>query len=80
MEEFSTNETVEDFKFLDHDVSRVVIEKNVVDFQTIPSNPIWSGNGEEFNDFLVFLVSNFNSCSIAVKRTIKMTNYKFRYI
>ena len=40
MEEFSTNETVEDFKFLDHDVSRVVIEKNVVDFQTIPSNPI----------------------------------------
>ena len=40
MEEFSTNVTVENIYLSDHDVLRIVIEKNAVDFQAILSNPI----------------------------------------
>ena len=36
MEEFSANATVEKFFFSDHDAIKIVIEKNNVDFQTIP--------------------------------------------
>ena len=36
MEEFSANATVENIYFSDHDALRIVIEKNNVDFQTIP--------------------------------------------
>ena len=56
MEEFSTNVSVEDICFIDHDALRTVIEKNIVRFQMISQNPIWSGNGEEFDDLLDFLV------------------------
>ena len=35
MEEFSTNVSVENIYFSDHDALRVVIEKNTVDFQLI---------------------------------------------
>ena len=40
MEEFSINLTVENIYFSDHDAVRTVIDKNVVDFHTIPNNPI----------------------------------------
>ena len=36
MEEFSANATVENICFSDHDAIRIVIEKNNLDFQTIP--------------------------------------------
>ena len=36
MEEFSANATVEKIFFSDHDAIKIVIEKNNVDFQTIP--------------------------------------------
>ena len=36
MEEFSANATVEKNFFSDHDAIKIVIEKNNVDFQTIP--------------------------------------------
>ena len=36
MKEFSANGTVENFYFSNHDAIRIVIEKNNVDFQTIP--------------------------------------------
>ena len=75
MEEFSTNVTVENIYVSDHDVLRIVIEKNAVDFQAILSNPIWSGNGEEVNGFLDFLVYDF-----FFKTAIQMANYKFRWI
>lgn len=56
MEEFSTNVSVENICFIDHDALRTVIEKNIVRFQMISQNPMWSGNGEEFDDLLDFLV------------------------
>ena len=36
MEEFSANATIENVYFSDHDAIRIVIEKNNVDFETIP--------------------------------------------
>ena len=36
MEEFSTNATVKNIYFSDHDTIRIVAEKNNFDFQTIP--------------------------------------------
>ena len=36
MEEFCANATVENICFSDHDAIRIVIEKNNLDFQTIP--------------------------------------------
>ena len=36
IEEFSANATVENIYFSDYDAIRIVIEKNNVDFQTIP--------------------------------------------
>ena len=36
MEEFSINLTVENIYFSDHDAVRIVIDKNAVDFHTIP--------------------------------------------
>ena len=35
MEEFSTNATIENSYFSDHDAVRTAIEKNVLDFHTI---------------------------------------------
>ena len=35
LEEFSANATIENIYFSDHDATRIVIEKNNVDFQTI---------------------------------------------
>ena len=40
MEEFSINLTVENIYLSDHDAVRIVIDKNAVDFHTIPNNPI----------------------------------------
>ena len=36
MEEFFTNATVENIYFSDHDTVRIEIEKNAVDFYTVP--------------------------------------------
>ena len=36
MEEFFTNTTAENIYFSDHDAVRIVIEKNAVDFHSIP--------------------------------------------
>ena len=36
MEEYFTNATFENFYFSDHDVVRIVIGKNSVDFHTFP--------------------------------------------
>ena len=36
MEEFSINLTVENMYFSDHDAVRIAIDKNAVDFETIP--------------------------------------------
>ena len=36
MEEFTTNEIVGNIYFSDHETGRIVIEKNVVDFCSIP--------------------------------------------
>lgn len=36
MKEFPTNVTVENIYFWDHDVVRIVIEENIIDFHAIP--------------------------------------------
>ena len=40
MEEFFTNTTVENIYFSDHAAVKIIIEKNAVDFGTIPQNPV----------------------------------------
>ena len=36
IEEFFTNGTIENIYFSDHDAVRIIIEKNAVNFRTIP--------------------------------------------
>ena len=39
-EEFFTNATVEKIYFSDHNALRIIIEKNTVDFRTVPQNQV----------------------------------------
>ena len=54
MEELFTNATVKNSYLLDHDVVRILIDENAVDFHTILQNSIWSGNRGDFNGLLGF--------------------------
>ena len=56
IEELSTNATVENINFWDHDSIRIVIEKNNDDFHTVLKTPVWSGKKEEFYGCLGFLL------------------------
>ena len=54
MENLFADATVKNIYFSDHDVVRILIDENAVDFHTIWQNSIWSGNRGDFNGLLGF--------------------------
>ena len=70
IEEFWINVTVENIYFSYHDALKIVIEKNVVEFQISLWNPVKSGNKRKKDMFSRFF-SNFNSFIILVKKIIQ---------